>query len=101
MVEQMITSPMIAIGTPGPMELILIVLVILIFFGAKRLPELARGLGKGIREFRGAMSDTTDKLKNEIENAPDESKPDDSKLDNSKKSDTSGGSSNDSGKSDS
>lgn len=68
--ENMIVSPIVAIGGIGPMEIVLIVLVILIFFGAKRLPELARGLGKGIREFRGAVSDTTEKLKNEIENPP-------------------------------
>ncbi|MBN4076217.1 twin-arginine translocase TatA/TatE family subunit [Gemmatimonas aurantiaca] len=61
-------------GGIGPMEIVLIVLVILIFFGAKRLPELARGLGKGIREFRGAISDTTDKLKNEIQNPPTDNK---------------------------
>ncbi|MBI4535508.1 MAG: twin-arginine translocase TatA/TatE family subunit [Ignavibacteriae bacterium] len=38
----------------GPMEIILIVLVVLIFFGAKKIPELAQGLGKGLREFRKA-----------------------------------------------
>lgn len=45
------------------MEWILIVLVILIFFGAKKIPELARGLGKGIREFK----DATKEVKKEIE----------------------------------
>ncbi|MCG8323229.1 MAG: twin-arginine translocase TatA/TatE family subunit [Cytophagales bacterium] len=50
-------------GLPGGMEWILIVLVILIFFGAKKIPELARGLGKGIREFK----DATKEVKKEIE----------------------------------
>jgi sec-independent protein translocase protein TatA len=41
-------------GNLGATEIILIVLVILVFFGAKKIPELAQGLGKGIREFRKA-----------------------------------------------
>ena len=41
---------------PGPMELILILLVILVLFGGKRLPELAKGLGEGIKEFKKAIS---------------------------------------------
>ncbi|MFQ6614283.1 MAG: twin-arginine translocase TatA/TatE family subunit [Fidelibacterota bacterium] len=44
-----------AIFNLGPGEIILIMLVILLLFGAKRLPELARGLGQGIREFKGAV----------------------------------------------
>ena len=60
----------LAIGGLGPMELVLIVLVILILFGAKRLPELAKGLGRGIREFRGALSDTSDQIKKSMD-APD------------------------------
>jgi len=41
----------------GPMEMILVMLVLLLVFGAKRLPELGSGLGKGIREFRRSMKD--------------------------------------------
>ncbi len=41
-------------GNLGATEIILIVLVILVFFGAKKIPELAQGLGKGIREFKKA-----------------------------------------------
>jgi sec-independent protein translocase protein TatA len=48
---------------PGGPEMILIVLVIILLFGAKKIPELARGLGKGIREFKDASSD----IKREIE----------------------------------
>lgn len=51
------------IGGLGGWEILLIVLVLLIFFGAKRIPELARGLGKGIREFK----DATKEIKDEIE----------------------------------
>jgi len=44
-------------GTPGPLEIILIFLVVLLIFGAKRIPEIARGIGKGIREFKDATSE--------------------------------------------
>jgi len=52
-----------AIFNLGPMEMIMVVLVILLLFGAKRLPGLAKGLGQGIREFKGAV----DGAKKEIE----------------------------------
>jgi len=41
-------------GNLGAGEIILIIFVILIFFGSKKIPEIAQGLGKGIREFRKA-----------------------------------------------
>ncbi len=44
----------------GATEIILIVAVVLLFFGAKRLPELAKGLGKGIGEFKKGIKDITD-----------------------------------------
>jgi sec-independent protein translocase protein TatA len=44
-------------GSLGAWEILLIALVILLVFGAKRIPELARGLGKGIREFKDATND--------------------------------------------
>lgn len=47
----------------GMPELLVIVFVILLLFGAKKLPELAQGLGKGIREFKKAMKETTDEVK--------------------------------------
>ena len=47
----------------GMPELLIIVFVVLLLFGAKKLPELAQGLGKGIREFKKAMRDTTDEVK--------------------------------------
>ncbi|BDD11311.1 hypothetical protein FUAX_37430 [Fulvitalea axinellae] len=51
-------------GIGGP-ELIVIVLFVIIFFGAKKIPELARGMGKGIREFK----DATKEIKEEIDDA--------------------------------
>ncbi len=54
------------IGGLGGWEIMLIILVLLIFFGAKRIPELARGLGKGIREFKDATSEIKDELEEGI-----------------------------------
>jgi len=56
-----------AVFNLGPMEMIIIVLVLLLLFGAKRLPGLAKGLGQGIREFKGAV----DGAKKEIEDVDD------------------------------
>jgi sec-independent protein translocase protein TatA len=47
------------LGPIGAWEVFLLLTVILIFFGAKKIPELARGLGKGIREFKDASSEVT------------------------------------------
>ncbi len=49
-------------GAIGMQEMIVIFLVVLLLFGSKRLPELARGLGKGIREFKKATQDLKDEL---------------------------------------
>lgn len=43
-------------GVPGPTELIILLVIILLLFGAKRIPELAKGLGTGMREFRKGSS---------------------------------------------
>ena len=40
----------------GPMELIIILAIVVLLFGAKRIPEIAKGLGKGIREFKGGLN---------------------------------------------
>lgn len=51
------------LGGLGGWEILLILMVLLIFFGAKKIPELAKGLGKGIKEFKNA----TNEIKEEIE----------------------------------
>ena len=48
----------------GPWEITLIILVVIILFGGKKLPELARGLGLGLREFKKAKQEITDEVKN-------------------------------------
>ena len=47
----------LAFITPGPTEWLLILVIVLVLFGAKKLPELARGLGQGLNEFRKARDD--------------------------------------------
>ena len=57
-------------GNLGAGEIILILLVILILFGAKKIPELARGIGKGMAEFKKGLRDVQDEIKStdQIEN---------------------------------
>jgi len=50
-------------GNLGAGEIILIVLAIMILFGAKKIPELAQGIGKGMREFKKAMREVEDDIK--------------------------------------
>ncbi|MBW7887854.1 MAG: twin-arginine translocase TatA/TatE family subunit [Bacteroidetes bacterium] len=54
---------MLGIGTP---EMIMIVVAILVLFGAKKIPEFMRGLGKGVSEFKKGMSDIQQELQSEV-----------------------------------
>ncbi|MCX7797383.1 MAG: twin-arginine translocase TatA/TatE family subunit [Melioribacter sp.] len=50
-------------GNLGASEILIIVLVVLLLFGAKKIPELAQGIGKGMREFRKALREVEDDIK--------------------------------------
>ena len=63
----MILKDLTYAAMPGGWEMVVIAIVILLLFGAKKLPELAKGLGQGIREFKGAV----DGVKDEINDAKD------------------------------
>ena len=67
--------PVLAIFDVGGTEVLLIMLVVLLLFGSKRMPELARGLGKSIREFKKATSGLEEELKRAIELPPEPSRP--------------------------
>ena len=54
----------------GGWEIVLILAIVLILFGSKKLPELARGLGQGIREFKKAAREVTDEVHNAADEAP-------------------------------
>ncbi|MFZ4484508.1 MAG: twin-arginine translocase TatA/TatE family subunit [Chthoniobacterales bacterium] len=69
-------SPILAFSTPGWPEILFILLIILVLFGAKRLPELARGLGQSLNEFRKAKDEFDREVKKtavslEAKEAPD------------------------------
>lgn len=55
------------IGGLGMQEMLLIALVVLLFFGGKKIPELMKGLGKGVRSFKEEMNE----MKQEIETEPE------------------------------
>jgi len=44
------------LGGIGPMELIIILLIVILLFGGKKIPEIAKGLGRGIRDFKSSVS---------------------------------------------
>ena len=76
----MLSQELVYAAMPGGWEMVVIALVILLMFGAKKLPELARGLGQGIKEFKGAVDGVKDELKDvedsiESEETPDEKSP--------------------------
>jgi len=54
-------------GIPSGMELIVIALVVLLLFGGKKIPELAKGLGSGIKNFKKALKDDEGDAKESIE----------------------------------
>lgn len=60
-----------ALWTPGLPELLVILFIILLLFGAKRLPEMMRGLGKGVKEFKKGMREA----EGEDEDGTDEKRP--------------------------
>jgi len=56
-------KPVLLLSMPGGTEWLLILLVVLLFFGGKKIPDLMRGIGKGVREF----NDAKEHVKNEID----------------------------------
>jgi len=54
----------------GGMEVVLILAIVLILFGAKKIPELAKGLGTGIKEFKKATREVTDEIQNASSETP-------------------------------
>lgn len=52
------------IGGLGASEILLIALVVLLFFGGKKIPELMKGLGKGVRSFKDGMKEVENEIKN-------------------------------------
>lgn len=62
------------IGGIGMQEVLLIALVVLLFFGGKKIPELMKGLGKGVRSFKEGMNDIEKDIKETKDTADEEKK---------------------------
>jgi len=54
-------------GTIGTQEILLILLVVLLFFGGKKIPELMRGLGKGVKTFKEGMNSVEKEIKTNLD----------------------------------
>lgn len=54
----------------GGGEIVVVLLIVLLFFGSKKIPELARGLGKGMREFRDATSGVQREIEDSMRDTP-------------------------------
>lgn len=65
---------MLGIFNLGGGEIIIILVLVLILFGARKLPELAKGLGQGIREFKKATREVTDEVQNAMDETPQPAK---------------------------
>ncbi|MDX1905343.1 MAG: twin-arginine translocase TatA/TatE family subunit [Thermonemataceae bacterium] len=59
------------LGSLGATEIMMILFIVLLLFGAKKIPELARGLGKGIREFKDATKEIKKNIEEETESLKD------------------------------
>lgn len=60
---------------PGPMELILLLVIVLIIFGPGKLPDIGNAVGKGIREFRKASSDLEDAVRGDVKRSTTDERP--------------------------
>jgi sec-independent protein translocase protein TatA len=60
------------LGNIGPLEIVVVLIIALIVFGPKRLPELGRSLGRGIREFRGSLGGDHDEDDDDSASSPRE-----------------------------
>ena len=68
------TNSLMFIGNLGTGELILIALVVLLFFGAKRIPELMRGMGKRVKSFKEGLNDIEKQINEPVSNDDNQEK---------------------------
>lgn len=62
-------SALLFLGNLGTGEIILIVLVVLLLFGGKKIPELMRGMGKGVRSFKEGMNEISEEINKPVDDA--------------------------------
>jgi sec-independent protein translocase protein TatA len=63
-------STLLFLGNLGAGEIFLVIALFVLFFGAKKIPELAKGIGRGIREFKDASKDIKDTIEEESRKQP-------------------------------
>lgn len=68
-------DPLFLISMPGGSEWILIFLAVLLLFGGKKIPELMRGIGKGIREFNSAKANVQQELEDGMKESDKKDRP--------------------------
>ena len=66
----MLNSILLLFGTFGAGEIIIIALVILLLFGGRKIPELMKGLGKGVKSFKQGMNEVEDEIKKSVDEEP-------------------------------
>lgn len=77
----MTMSSFLFIGPLGTTEVLVVLFIILLLFGGKKIPELMRGLGKGIREFNAAKANISSEIENSIKE-DEKKKPEEKKSEN-------------------
>jgi len=60
-------ASLLFLGSIGTTEILVILFIVLLLFGAKKIPELARGLGRGIREFKDATKEIKKNIEEEVQ----------------------------------
>lgn len=69
------THAVLAIMNMGWPEITIVIVIFILLFGAKKLPELARGVGKSIKEFKKATSNIEDEVRSAMDDEPEPSRP--------------------------
>lgn len=67
-------SIMLFLGNIGATEIIIIALIILLLFGGRKIPEMMRGIGKGIRSFKEGIKDINEEIKKDSDASADDKK---------------------------
>lgn len=65
-------TPLMILAFIGTQEIIIIAIIVLLLFGGRKIPELMRGIGKGIRSFKEGMKDVGDDIKKDSDNVDSE-----------------------------